>query len=325
MSCILKGEVVETELSKNSNGGTEMMRKRLINSVDKELLKPFAIHFSRPREIPEDVINILYAHDLAEDPENKVLINGGWNKFDHFVFVTAWQRDQYILRFGIPYSKCSVIPNAIEKRYSAKIDDRKFDTIRFIYHTTPHRGLELLVPVFDALTKEYDNIHLDVYSSFGIYGWENRDVSYQELFKKIEEHPNMTYHGFENNETILKALDDAHIFLYPNIWKETSCIALIEAIRSGLICIHPNYGGLPETAGNATIMYDHTEDNQEHANIAYAIAKGILEEQKKDNNFINRFTTSDRFGLVNNDIGSFTTLWNKTLRVLVDKKGLTSS
>lgn len=312
MSMIYKGEVVETELSANSVGGTEMMRSRLLNNVDKELLKYYAIHFSRPRDIPEDVKNIMYCHDLAEDPENKILLDGGWDKFDHFVFVTAWQRDQYIMRFGIPYSKCSVIPNAVEKRYEA--EEKNTETIRFIYHTTPHRGLELLVPVIDALSREYPNIHLDVYSSFAIYGWAQRDEPYNELFKQIHEHPNMTYHGSVPNEEVLEALDKAHIFLYPNIWKETSCIALIEAIKSGCVCIHPNYGALPETASNATIMYDYDEDPTRHANLTYAISKSVLEHQKNDPMFINRFTRSDRFGLVPNDINTFSSLWTKLLR-----------
>lgn len=312
MSMIYKGEVIETELSKNSVGGTEMMRTRLLNNVDNELLKNYAIHFSRPRDIPEDVKNIMYCHDLAEDPENKILEDGGWDKFNHFVFVTAWQRDQYIMRFGIPYSKCSVIPNAVEKRYEA--EEKNTETIRFVYHTTPHRGLELLVPVIDALSKEYPNIHLDVYSSFAIYGWVQRDEPYNELFKQIHEHPNMTYHGSVPNEQVLKALDNSHIFLYPNIWKETSCIALIEAIKSGLVCIHPNYGGLAETASNATIMYDYDEDPTRHANMVYAIAKSVLEHQKNDPMFINRFTRSDRFGLVPNDINTFSSLWSKLLR-----------
>tara|TARA_B110000977_G_scaffold30070_1_gene39353 strand:- start:1660 stop:2613 length:954 start_codon:yes stop_codon:yes gene_type:complete len=312
MSMIYKGAVVETELSTNSMGGTEMMRKRLIDNVQKELLEPYAIHFSRPRDIPTDVKNIMYCHDLAHDPENQILLDGGYDKFDHFVFVSAWQRDSYITLFDIPYSMCSVIPNAIEKRYDA--EEKNTETIRFIYHTTPHRGLELLVPIFDALSKEYPNIHLDVYSSFAIYGWSQRDEPYKDLFTQINNHPKMTYHGSVSNDEVLKALDNAHIFLYPSIWQETSCIALIEAIKSGLVCIHPNYGALPETAANATIMYDYDENPTKHANLAYGITKSVLEHQKNDPAFINRFTRSDRFGLVPNDINTFSNLWTKLLR-----------
>lgn len=312
MSCIYKGEVIETELSKNSKGGTEMMRKRLLDNVDKEILQGYAIHLSRPRELYDDVKNILWCHDLAEDPENKILKDGGWQKFDHFVFVTAWQRDQYIMYFGIPYSKCSVIRNAVEKRYDPKEKDTS--TIRFIYHTTPHRGLDLLYPVFDALSQQYDNIHLDVYSSFHIYGWGERDRPYNELFNKIANHDHMTYHGSVSNEQVLEALDKAHVFLYPNIWKETSCISLIEAIKSQVICVHPNYGALSETAGHATVMYDYNEDYTTHANIAYSVAKGLIEHINADKNFFSRFTISDRFGLAVNDINTFTGQWTKLLR-----------
>ena len=312
MSCIYKGQVIESEVSGNSQGGTEMMRTRVLENARHDLLKNVAIHFSRPRQMYDDVKNILYAHDLAEDPEMNILANNGWEKFDHFVFVTAWQRDQYIARFDIPYSMCSVIHNAIEKSYTPP--EKEYDKIRFIYHTTPHRGLELLVPIFDALSKDYPNIHLDVYSSFGIYGWEQRDAPYEGVFNNIRGHENMTYHGHQPNDVILEALDKAHIFLYPNIWKETSCIAMIEAIKSGVLCIHPNYGALPETAGNATAMYNYSEDTRYHANYAYSVARQVLENQKADPTFLKNLTTSDRFVLSSNGIATFTNLWNKLLK-----------
>jgi len=319
MSVVYKGEIINSEISKNSKGGTEMMRQRLVDNVDKDLLNQVAIHLSRPRQDYEDVPNIMWCHDLAEDPENKILENGEWNKFDHFVFVTAWQRDQYIIRYGIPYSKCSVIHNAVEKEYSPT--EKDMETIRFVYHTTPHRGLELVVPIFDALCNDFDNIHLDVYSSFDIYGWPQRDEPYSGLFKNIEAHEKMTYHGAVSNEEVLEALSKSHIFMYPNIWKETSCIALIEAIKSQMICIHPNYGALPETSSNATIMYDFNENNQAHANYCYAVTKQVLNSMKQDPNYFHGFTFSDRFNLARNNIASFKVMWETLLRNIIHVKG----
>ena len=314
MSCIYKGKVVDTDLSRNARGGTEMMRERVLNNVPQELLQDFAIHFSRPREMYADVKNIFYCHDLALDPENKVLKDGGWEKFDHFVFVSQWQRDQYILVYGIPYHKCTVIHNAIEKTYDPK--DRDMETIRFIYHTTPHRGLELVVPIFDALSKMYDNIHLDVYSSFKVYGWEQRDAPYKDLFKRIDDHPRMTYHGSVSNEEVLKALDKAHVFLYPSIWQETSCIAMIEAIRSGVICVHPNYGALVETAEGATIVYDYTDNLQHHASRCYGAVANILETIKDNPDSFKVFTHSSKFGLTKNDINTYTRYWTELLTMM---------
>ncbi len=309
---IHKGNVVESEQSKNANGGTEMMRKRLIDNVDSELLSDVAIHFSRPRHVPEDVNkNILYCHDLAQDPENTILRNEKWKQFDHFVFVSQWQRDQYNAMYGIPFSKCSIIQNAIETTYEPR--KKSSEQIRFIYHTTPHRGLELLYPVFDALTKVHDNIHLDVFSSFSIYGWEQRDEPYREMFMELTDHPHITYHGAQPNGTVLEALKQSHIFLYPCIWQETSCIAMIEAIRCGVLCIHPNIGALSETSANATIQYNYNEDKSAHANIAYAYAKQVLDIQKNDPDFIHKMTNTDRCQLYPHNIDIFKSNWTKLL------------
>jgi len=316
MSMIHKGHIVESELSKNSKGGTEMMRKRVLDNVNSELLSNVAIHFSRPREIPTVVKNIMYCHDLAEDPENNILKDGGWKTFDHFVFVSQWQRDQYITYYGLPYSKCTVIPNAVEKEFSAPENMSHEGKVRFIYHTTPHRGLELLYPIFDELSKHHKNIHLDVYSSFAIYGWAQRDDPYVGLFTEIHNHPNMTYHGSVPNSDIISALEQADVFLYPNIWKETSCIALIEAIKCGVLCIHPNYGALTEVSGGQTLMYDYSEDNNANANAAYSIADQVLNTQKEDNEFLKRFTTTDRAFLSKNSIPIFANNWNKLLKEL---------
>jgi UDP-glucose:(glucosyl)LPS alpha-1,2-glucosyltransferase len=316
MSCIYKGEVKNSELSQNARGGTEMMRSRVISNVDSNLLKKFAIHLSRPREMYKDVKNIFYCHDLALDPENKVLRDGGWKKFDHFVFVSYWQRDQYVLVYGIPYSKCTVIHNAIELEFAHTA--KPTDEVRFIYHTTPHRGLELLYPIFDALSKEYDNIHLDVYSSFKIYGWEQRDKPFEELFEKLKSHSHITYHGSKSNDEVLAALKNAHVFLFPSIWQETSCIAMIEAIRSGVVVVHPSYGALPETASEATVMYEYTEIASDHANLAYATMKNLLKIHKTRPDIFNIITASERCELPKNNINTFTNSWNMLLGRLLN-------
>jgi UDP-glucose:(glucosyl)LPS alpha-1,2-glucosyltransferase len=271
MSVIYKGQIIDTNLSRSAMGGTEQMRARLVNGVDSSLLQNFAIHFSRVIQIYDDVQNIFYAHDTAGDPANSMLDNDGWKRFDLFVFVSCWQRDSYVTRFRMPYSKCRVIENAIEPapRPLVKSDSE----IRLIYHTTPHRGLQILYPVFDALTKNKSlsetRLHLDVFSSFEVYGWKERDRQYQSLFEKLKAHPNITYHGTKPNSVVRDYLSRAHYFVYPSIWPETSCIAMIEAIEHGVIAIHPNLAALPETAGRNTFMYDYTDDVNEHAARVY--------------------------------------------------------
>ena len=283
------------------------MRARLINTVDADLLKNAAIHLARVRQTYDDVPNVFWAHDLSEDSENRILENEGWKQFKVFVFVSCWQRDAYINRFGIPYAMCRVIENAIEPA-SAPLE-KNDEQIRLIYHTTPHRGLELLYPVFDALSKNdllKGRLHLDVFSSFAVYGWNSRDKQYSSLFESLDKHPNITYHGAQPNSIVRDYLSRAHYFPYPCIWKETSCIALIEAIEHGVVAIHPNLAALPETAGQNTYMYDYTENPSEHANRFYRTVLSVLIHDLRTHKAINSNPK--------HNINAFTNKWTTLLK-----------
>lgn len=253
------------ELSQHSLGGTELIQQRLFSTVSAELLEKFQIWFSRFRieDYDPTKLQIFYAHDLPADPESHFLANGGWMRFHKLVFVSNWQMNLYCLQYQIPMSRCEVMLNAIEP---IDIVDKTSDVLRIGYWSTPHRGLNILVPVFDYLSKRYDNIELDVFSSFKLYGWEERDEPYQALFDACRDHPKINYHGAVHNDEIRNYAASAHILAYPSIWLETSCMVLMEAMSAQMLCVHPNYGALFETAANWTGMYQYDEDVQRHAN-----------------------------------------------------------
>lgn len=263
---IVGGEIIRNETNTKAMGGTELIALKLASVADPELLKEFQIVNSRVREAAPGKLRILVLHDLPGDPESEFLKNGGYNQFEKLVFVSNWQMQQYIAYYNIPWYKCVVVENAIDPIQDI---NKPTDKIKLIYHTTPHRGLELLVPVFEKLAEKHDNIELDVFSSFKIYGWEQRDQQYQELFERCKAHPKINYMGTVPNEEVKKAVAQAHIFAYPSIWLETSCISLMEAMSAGCICVHPNYGALYETAGGMTMMYQWNQDKRDHAKMFY--------------------------------------------------------
>jgi len=270
---IINGVIERNELNANSAGGSELMTERLINSLPPEILSDLHIVVSRLRKpLEPDKIRVYWVHDLPNDTESAHLSDGGWAKFHKIVFVSHWQRDAYVQTFGIPWSKTAVISNGIYP-IDVKVEDKfKFkpgDPIKLIYHTTPHRGLNILIPVVKKLTEKYPEIKLDVYSSFGIYGWHQRDEQYMNLFDEIKRSENMNYHGHTTNDNIREELKKSHIFAYPSIWAETSCLSLIEAMSAGNLCVHSNYAALPETSGGLTQMYDLHEDLSKHAEILY--------------------------------------------------------
>jgi len=262
---------------KGAMGGTEMMRDGLLKRIDPQLLQDFNILHSRVRDIDPNKKNILVLHDTCNDPEVQHLRDQeSRKKFTKLVFVSNYQFQTYHLAHGISYGESVVLRNAIEPIEDCeKIDD---GVIRLIYHTTPHRGLELLIPVYESLYNKYgDKIHLDVFSSFNIYGWPQRDEPYQDLFNKCKEHSGITYHGYVTNEIVREYLKQAHIFAYPNIWPETSCISAIEAMSAGCAVICPNYAALPETCGNFSLMYQFHEDPNIHANRFVRLLDAVID------------------------------------------------
>jgi glycosyltransferase involved in cell wall biosynthesis len=284
------------ELSKNARGGTELMLERLHSSINKDLIENFQIIPSRVRELDETKIRVLWLHDLPGDPESEHLKNRGWEKFHKLVFVSNWQMQAYVQHYNIPWSHCIVLQNAIQP-LDFDLSTKTRDKIRLIYHTTPHRGLNILVPVFKKLCETHDNIELDVYSSFKIYGWESRDEQYKQLFDDCKNTPNINYHGFVPNEEIRTSLTRSHIFAYPSIWTETSCLALIEAMSAGNICVHPNLGALYETAANWTHMYQWNENPSQHANMFYSILDSAIKELNSlsDDQYRNKIMTQKSY------------------------------
>lgn len=255
-------------------GGTELIGYGLVDKVNPDVLKDTQIVMSRIRgELENDKVRIFVAHDLPGDPESDFLKDGGWKKFHKLVFVSNWQLQAYISYYKIPWGVCEVMKNAIQRFPD---HEKPTDKIRLIYFSTPHRGLNILLAVFAKLVEKYADIELDIYSSFSLYGWDDRDKDYEALFDQARNTPGVNYHGSVSNDEIREALKRSHILAYPCTWLETSCLVLMESMAAGLMCVHPNLGALPETSANWTLMYQFHEDLNEHANIFMNALEGAI-------------------------------------------------
>lgn len=271
------------EISVNSKGGTELMRMGLEERLDPELLKDFQIISSRVRKIEEDKIRIYWLHDLPEDPEtNHLKDQSSRDRFHRMVFCGNWQYTRYRDYLGVPHDdSCMVLETAITPIPTVDIVKPK-DTIRLAYTSTPQRGLEILVPVFIELCKKYDNIELDVFSSFNIYGWGESDKPFEPLFDLCRNHPKINYHGNQPNDVVRESLAKSHIHAYPSIWQECNSRSVIEAMSAGMLCVHPNYAGLPDTAGGVNFMYQWDSDRNKHANRFYAALENAIQTVNSD-------------------------------------------
>jgi UDP-glucose:(glucosyl)LPS alpha-1,2-glucosyltransferase len=262
-----------------AHGGTEIMHNGLIKRLPQEILDKVNI-VSRPDDLNDEKLQVLWVHDMPGDVEF-LADKKTRDIFAGIVFVSSWQQAVFNINMGIPYSESVVIKNAIDPiNEKEKPND---GTIRLVYHPTPHRGLAILAPVFVELCKKYDNIHLDVFSNFDIYDRPEMNKEYEQLYDMCRNHEKITYHGSQPNDVVRAALQDAHIFAYPSIWRETSCLSAIEAMSAGCLTVAPNYGALGETLANFGLMYNWTENTQDHANIFGTALSTAIENINNEN------------------------------------------
>lgn len=267
----------ENEISKNAFGGTEIAKRALGERLNAELLTDTQIICSRVRDLDPTKIRVYWLHDLPEDPESsKLKLKSHRDQFHHLVFISNWQYMRYQYVLGLPQTRDhSIIETGI---IPAPIVEKPQDKIRLVYTSTPQRGLEILLPVFEELAKKYPMIHLDVFSSFKIYGWDEYDKQFEPLYNICRNHPQITYHGFVPNEQLKAHLNTSHIFAYPCIWPETSCRAMLEAMSAQLLCVHPNHAALPETSGGLNVMYQGDENKNHHAGQFYMALDAAIQQ-----------------------------------------------
>ena len=250
----------------DSFGGSENQLRLLLKYLPNRSFKDINLILNNANYdlIEEDKINILWMHHFVNQKEAQNLgLKDFVQKLDHIVFNSNWNCEKHIDQFKIPKNKSVVIKNAIEK---IDFEEKPKDKINLIYHTTPWRGLALLLKVFKNL--DLKNIELNVCSSTIIYGKKFDSVlgkKFENIFNECKNTKNINYFGFVDNKKIIQMLKKMHIFSHPSIWPETSCIAAIESMASGCQVVTTTLGALPETCSSfgTFVDFDRNFDNLE--------------------------------------------------------------
>jgi glycosyltransferase involved in cell wall biosynthesis len=262
MSCLINGELKMPPRLKNSHGGTENMARLFLKYVPADSYRSFQVHVSKlTQEVDPTKKQILWAMDNHCDQDTPI----GKLVFDWYVFISDWQRKQYLREHNLPIEKTSVIENIIDFVPDLSIQ-KPTDKVHFVYASVPDRGLDVLYESFNILSQKFQNLlHLTVFSSYKLYAWDEVDRHHASLFEKIKAHKDITYHGFapDYNE-VIQAKYKAHFFLYPCTWLENSCISLIESLACGCICVHTDFSAMPETAAGRSIVYEMPYSREEH-------------------------------------------------------------
>ena len=250
----------------DSFGGSENQFRLLLKYLPDESFKDINLILNSANHdlIEKDKINIIWMQHFVNQKEAQNLGSKDFlDKLDYIVFNSNWNFEKFYYQFKIPEGKSTVIKNAVE---TIEFKEKPKDKINLIYHTTPWRGLVHLLKIFKSL--DLDNVELNVCSSTKIYGKKFDEVlgkQYQDIFDECKSTKNVNYLGFVNNNNIIELLKKTHIYAFPSIWPETSCISAIESMAAGCEVVTTNLGALYETCApfGTFVGFDRNFDNLE--------------------------------------------------------------
>tara|TARA_B110001450_G_C17625931_1_gene483164 strand:- start:268 stop:1242 length:975 start_codon:yes stop_codon:yes gene_type:complete len=244
----VEGDKTRPVLFSESFGGSENQLRLLFKHVSDKNFENInlILNNANPDLIDNDRVNILWMQHFVNQKEALNLGSKDFvDKLDFIVFNSSWNFEKFQYQFKVPDNKSIVIKNAIEKiEYKEKTRDK----INLIYHSTPWRGLELLLEVFKKINLK--DVELNICSSTSIYGKkfsQTHNDKYQHIFDECKKMKNVNYYGFMQNDKIINLLKEMHICSFPSIWPETSCISAIESMAAGCQMVTTNLGALYET------------------------------------------------------------------------------
>ena len=253
-------------LFSESFGGSENQLRLLFKYVPDENFKEVNLILNNTNLdlIEKDRINILWMQHFVNQKEAANLGSKEFvDKLDYIVFNSNWNFEKFQYQFKIPEHKSIVIKNAVE---NIEYKEKPKDKINLIYHTTPWRGLAILLKIFKNLNLK--NVELNVCSSTLIYGKKFNNMylhKYQNIFDECSKMKNVNYHGYMKNNKLINFLKEMHIYSFPSIWPETSCISAIESMAAGCQIVTTNLGALYETCApfGTLISFDKNLENLE--------------------------------------------------------------
>jgi glycosyltransferase involved in cell wall biosynthesis len=183
---------------------------------------------------------VLWAHHAYDQP---AFLNFNHETVTHIVTPSHWAKEQLIKFHNVPKNKITVISNGVNDIFTYSENKTK----TFIHTSIPYKGLELMPTLIQRIHQRHPDAKFKIFSSMSLYGPLNDP--YIELYDDLKKLPNVEYSQAVDQEELVAHYQDAAFFIHPNIWEETFCVSMAEAMKSGCYPIITNIGALSEVAG----------------------------------------------------------------------------
>ena len=239
--------------------------------------------------LPVDARLILWTQHAHDEPAIAALRDAAIRDvWDHFVFVSEWQRDEFVRTFGIRPVRCTVLRNAVAPTFEhmfapgQRVMDAKAWPPTLAYTSTPFRGLDVLLDSFPTIRSAVPGVRLQVFSSLTPYRVAASADPYRPLYRRCAETEGVDYVGAVSQADLADRLRGVTALAYLNRFAETSCISVMEALSAGCLVVSSRLGALPETGMGFAHLMPVPSDPAQHAALYAQLMIGVLGDYRKE-------------------------------------------
>jgi glycosyltransferase involved in cell wall biosynthesis len=267
---------------KDYMGGTERLAKYVVENILPKMtnIKKYNA-FICPGFLPAEKSFmemkkpiIMWMHTTVQEFEKYQLKNFRIGEFgekvDRFITVSEFHKQNLIENGNIDPEKITVINNGINKLYFNENNFKNVKKVKIINTSSEDRFLDVALRSLKYIEEDFI---FEFYNGF----YPDKYLSLDKELTNTLNDPRTFFYGRTPKKTIIKKLQESHIYGYPLIGLETFCLSQVEAMSAGLLPIYNSKTALPEISNNFGIPYFAPEnDIEEHAKIfAKNLSDGI--------------------------------------------------
>lgn len=252
-----------------------------IHLTDSTVEYPLRLGAAAPR-----AQKILWQHLAPDQPAGRPLADPQTlDAWDGFVFVSAWQEQQYLNAFPALSAKPrQVMRNGISPVFENLFDDLPVLAFKsraplLAYTSMPARGLDRLILAWPGILDAHPGAELQIFSDMKMYTAEN-PAPIAQLLSFAAASPGVVHVGSVPQPDLAQAMRASLILAYPNTVPETSCIVAMEAMAAGCIVMTSDLGALPETLHGHGVLMPYEDDAYLHADTFARETTRVLHDLK---------------------------------------------
>lgn len=217
----------------------------------------------------------LWCHDLMIPG-----VEHGVNQ-DKVLALTPFHRDFLSSSQGVSPDRILLTRNGINPDKFNGLDLSKKDPLKFVYSSSPDRGLDRCILILDKVRAAGYDVKLHIfYGLDNLYKYGQAELA-DKIKAMIEARTWITYHGNTEQRKMYEEWSTASFSLLPNNFIETSMITAKELLACGVYPIIRRWGAVQDTLAEAEklgmckMLEIDSATDQEHEIYAQAVIEAL--------------------------------------------------